>query len=192
MDHVFGYLSGACITISFVPYVVSIFSGHARPERASWFIWAVLGGITFSAQLAKGASHSLWLPGLQTFGDALVFVLSIRYGLGGFARRDRIALAFAGLGLLLWYVTKEPLPALLIAIATDAAGVVLTVMKSGEHPDTEPASTWALTALAGLLATFSVGFSDPALSIYPLYIFLAGTAILLTTGPFRRLFPRKR
>lgn len=188
---IFGYLSGAAIVLSFVPYVVSTLRGGARPEKASWFIWAVLGGITFTSQLASGATDSLWLPGLQTFGDSIVFLFSLRYGIGGFARRDRIALVLAGAGLLLWYLADEPFLALAIAVGIDAAGVFLTVRKNMEHPGTESDAAWILTALAGLLGVFAVSPETPGLLVYPVYIFLAGTVILISSHPFRRLAPKR-
>lgn len=182
MSHaIFGYLSGICIVLTFVPYTISIFRGQARPERASWFIWAVLGGITFSAQLFSSAKDSLWLPGLQTIGDAFIFLLSIKFGIGGFARRDKISLGVAAASLVFWYLTNNPLVALFVGITIDAIGVFLTVWKNTEHPETESDLAWILTALAGLLAIFSVDPQTPVLFVYPVYIFLAGAIILASS-----------
>ena len=38
---------------------------------------------------------------------SLIFLLSIRYGVGGFSRKDYIAFFAAGLGLLGWYFAKD-------------------------------------------------------------------------------------
>ena len=178
MTDYFGYLSGICITVSFLPYLVSIFKGQAKPERVSWLIWSILGGIAFFSQLAKGASASLWLPGLQTLGDTIVFVLAIKYGMGGMQKRDLWALAIAGVSLILWYATREPAVALFLAILIDASGAVLTVLKSYEHPTTESVSAWVLTGLGGLLAVFAVGSWDWVLLVFPAYILIASTAIV--------------
>lgn len=89
----FGYVSGSLILLSFVPYLVSIFRHHTKPERASWLIWALLGSISFWTQLAKGAGASLWLPGVQTIGDLFIFVLSIKYGIGGLLKEILLPLA---------------------------------------------------------------------------------------------------
>jgi len=53
-----------------------------------------------------------------------------KYGLGGLAKRDIIALAGAGVSLVLWYITKEPATALFIIIFIDGIGGVLTMLKS--------------------------------------------------------------
>jgi len=178
MTSYFGYISGICIVLSFLPYLISMFAGKTKPERASWLIWSILGGIAFFSQLAKGAGSSLWLPGVQTCGDLLIFVLAIRYGMGGFAKRDRWGLAVAAMSLILWYVTHEAAVALILAIIMDASGAVLTVMKAYEHPATEPITAWILTMLGALCAIFAVGSWNWILLIFPLYSFIGNAVIV--------------
>ena len=165
--------------MSFLPYIRDIFKGKTKPERISWLIWAILGSISFFSQFAKGASYSLVLVGAQTFGDLFIFILAIKWGFGGFLKRDIFALVGAGIGLVLWYVTKEAAVALFVAIFIDAIGVVLTVIKSYEEPTTETISSWVLTLLAGVLACIAVGSFNLVLLAFPFYIFLASAAILI-------------
>lgn len=174
-----GYLSGVAILLSFVPYIRDIFKGQTKPERISWLIWAILGSISFFSQFAKGAAYSLVLVGAQTFGDLFIFILAIKYGFGGFLKRDIFALVGAGVGLFLWYMTNEAAVALFVAIFIDAIGVVLTVIKSYENPATETVSTWVLTFTAGALACVAVGSFSLVLLAFPFYIALAGAAILI-------------
>ncbi len=81
---VFGILAGLLSVISYIPYVLDTLKGSTKPERATWFIWSVLTTILLFAQLAKGATNSIWLTVVQTFGPILIFLLSIKYGEGGF------------------------------------------------------------------------------------------------------------
>lgn len=180
MTQYFGYISGFLLLISFIPYLIAIFKGEAKPERASWLLWTILGGISFFSLLSEGATNSLWLPGVQAIGDALIFILSIKYGLGGLMKRDKIALAAAGMSLLLWYFTKEASVALVFAIIIDGAGAVLTMIKSYEEPITEPMSAWVLTCLGGFIGIFAVGNWQPIFIIFPLYIFVANLAIIIS------------
>jgi hypothetical protein len=176
-QQLFGYISGFLILLSFVPYLRDIFKGTTKPERASWLIWSVLNMIAFFSQLAKGASDSLWLTGGQVVGDIAVFLLSIKYGMGGYAKKDLIALTAASTGLILWYITNEAAIALFIAIMIDAAGLYLTVEKAYEKPFTETLSSWVLTLLAGFFAFFSVDALNFTLLAWPMYIFIAGAAV---------------
>jgi hypothetical protein len=173
-----GYASGIAILLSFVPYVRDIFLGKTKPERASWLIWALLGFISFFSQFAKGALWSLTMTGAQAAGDLFIFLVAIKYGLGGLNRRDIIGLTGAAVGLILWYFSSEAAVALLIVILIDATGAVLTVIKSYEHPTTETASSWALTLFGGVFACVAVGSLNLILLAFPFYICLASAAIL--------------
>lgn len=175
----FGLLSGITICLFFIPYTRDIFSGKTKPERASWFIWSTLNLIVLLALLSKQVNYSLILPGSQALGDLFIFFLAIKYGLGGFLKRDIIALIGAGIGVLLWYITKEPLLAVLIAIFIDATGYFLTIMKIYENPDTETVGSWVLNFFGGLFACFAVGSLNMSYLIYPLYICIASLAILV-------------
>lgn len=174
-----GYLSGLLILISFAPYIRDIFLNKTKPERASWLIWAILGSISFFSQFAKGASYSLLLTGAQAVGDFFIFLLAIKYGLGGLLKRDIVALVGAIVGLSLWYITKEAATALFIVIFIDAMGAVLTVIKSYESPTTETISSWVFTCIAGFLACIAVGSLNFILLAFPAYICLASFAVLL-------------
>ncbi len=175
-----GYLSGICITLSFLPYLIYIFKGQTRPERASWLLWSILGGIAFFTQLSKGASYSLWLPGVQAIGDLLIFILSIKYGMGGFSKRDKWALGIAGGSLILWFITREATLTLLLAILIDAAGAYLTIVKSYKYPTTEPVISWELTMLGGFFAIFAVNKFNWVLLAFPVYTFVANVFITMS------------
>jgi hypothetical protein len=166
--------------------------GNTRPERASWFIWTTLGFIAFFSQAAKGASHSLWLPGIQTFFNVVIFLFGIKYGSGGFTRRDITALCVAGLGLLLWYFTQEAAIALFIVIGIDAVGSYLTIIKSYEHPYSETVISWILFGLSGLITLFTVGKWDIILLAYPLYIFVTNVAVVVAIYAGRFLSAGRR
>jgi hypothetical protein len=175
---VFGYISAVLSLLMVVPYIRDIFVAGTKPERASWFIWTVLGFIAFFSQSAKGATDSLWLTGGQTLAVLIVFLLSIKYGVGGLTKRDTRALIAAGIGLVLWYITKEAAWALLIVIAVDSAGTILTVLKSYEDPESETLITWIISGTSGIFGALAVGALHPILLAYPAYIIIANYTIV--------------
>lgn len=179
MLQLFGYLSGFFITISYLPYIIDILKLKTKPQRTSFFIWSLLGSIAFFSQLAKGASNSLWLPATDTTLTIVIFLLSIKHGKGGFSRRDHLALAVTGLGLLLWYLTNEAAIALYSVIMIDASATYLTVHKAYHEPETETIIAWTLASLGGLFAVFAVGSFDIILLSYPVYICLANAAVVV-------------
>lgn len=178
-----GLISGILSVLTYVPYVRDIFRLKTKPERATWFIWLVLSSIAFFSQAAEGATHSLWLIGVQTFGVFLIFLLSIRFGVGGLVRRDILALCAAAAGLVLWYFTNNAAVALFISIAVDAIGASLTVLKAYRDPGSETMSTWLLSGTAGIFAAFAVGSFDYVLLAFPVYVvfinYLVAVAMVL-------------
>ena len=173
----FGYTAGIVSIVGIIPYLRDIFRGTTKPERASWFIWSVLGGIAFFSQYAKGATDSLWMTGAQTLIVIVVFLLATRYGMGGFARRDIFALCAAAVGLVLWYFTQEAAVALFIVIFIDAIGSLLTAIKSYAAPHTETLITWICAGVAGVFGMLAVGEGNWGLLAYPLFIFAANAII---------------
>lgn len=179
LNEIFGYLSGLAVLAGFFPYIRDIFLGKTKPERMSWLIWGTLGSIAFFSQFAEGGTYSLLFVGAQTLGDLFIFGLALKYGVGGFLKRDLLALIGAGGSLVLWYFTKEAALALFIVIFIDAIGATLTALKSFEQPETETKSSWQLTFLGGLLGCFAVGEMNFVLLAFPFYICLASASILL-------------
>jgi len=178
MLQLFGYISGFLITIEFIPYIRDILRHKTKPQRTTWFIFSVLGAIAFFSQAAKGASDSLWLPGIITVGVTVIFLFSLKYGVGGFQKKDYIALLIAFLGLIAWYFTKEAAIALYIVILIDAAGVYLTAEKAYRDPNSETMILWILSSIAGIFAMLAVGKWDIVLLSYPFFIFVADAAIV--------------
>ncbi|HLD18334.1 MAG TPA: hypothetical protein VJB99_04720 [Patescibacteria group bacterium] len=189
MFQTFGYISALLSIAMVIPYVRDILRRRSRPERASWFIWTVLGFIAFFSQLAKGATHSLWLTAGQTIAVLVVVVLSIKYGVGGFTKRDIRALITAGVGLLLWYFTNEATYALFIVIVIDSIGSLLTFIKSYQKPESETLSTWFMSGTSGVFGVLAVGSMSPTLLAYPLYIVIANYLIVAAILLGRRKRP---
>jgi hypothetical protein len=179
MLQLFGIVGGLLAFLGYFPYVLDILKHKVKPQRATFFIWSVLGLIAVFSQLAKGAGYSLWLPSLETLGSLVVFLLSIPYGMGGFGKRDYITLCIAALGLVAWYFTKEAAVALYLVILVDAAGLYLELHKTYLHPETETHTAWILAAMGGVFTALAVGSWSFILLSYPIYIILANTAVVV-------------
>jgi hypothetical protein len=175
---IFGILAGVFSAISYPPYIIAIVKGSVRPERASWLIWSVLTAMGFFTQLAVGATHSLWLPGIQGIGVIIVLLLSIHYGFGGLLKRDVITLFAAAVTLLIWYFTENAVIAVYLTVLIDAMGAWLTVIKSYEHPESETLITWALSGTGGFFGLLAVGAIDLPVLAYPFYIFICNFAVV--------------
>lgn len=183
MFAIFGYISALFVVLSSIPYIIDILRKKTKPHRVTWLIYTVLSSIAFFSQLAKGATDSLWLSGFITIDVTLCFLLSLKYGVGGVAKKDIVVFLFAALGLVAWYLTNEAAIALYIVILIDMAGSYLTLEKAYKQPETETFIMWFFSAIAAFFAMLAVGSLNIILLSYPLAILLIdgsiATAILL-------------
>lgn len=160
----FGMLSAVLSAFAYLPYIRDTLRGTTHPQRASWLIWSVLGSIAFFSQLYEGATASLWFAGAQVSGTIVVFLLSLRCGVGGLVNKpDACVLLAAALGLALWYMTETAVYALAITISISLLGGVVTMCKAYLTPQSETISTWACSFVAACLAILAVGAYDPVM-----------------------------
>ncbi|KNG92274.1 hypothetical protein [Pseudaestuariivita atlantica] len=174
-----GLTAAALGTLAYLPYLRDTLRGDTRPHRATWLIWAVLSSISTVSQAYEGATSSLWFSGVQSGGTIIVFLLSIRMGMGSYlSRADALTLLAAVCGLGLWYATEDAVYALTISISISALGGVATVLKSYREPGTETLSCWYLNLAAAGIAVIVVGEVNWVLLAYPAYLFGLYTAII--------------
>lgn len=177
----FGIGAAVLSLVDPVPYVRDILRGLTRPHRGTWLIWSALGATAFASQLADGASWSLGMVGVQTVSMTLVLVLSLRFGIGGVGVYDLCLIGAAGLGIVGWAISAEPVVATTFVVGADAAGVLLMLPKTWRDPWSETLSTYALAGGSGVLSAAAVGAMDVSLLIYPVYFAIVngGTAGLI-------------
>lgn len=179
MLEILGYTSALLMILSVIPYARSIFRLETKPQRMTWLIWSILTFIAFFSQLAKGGTWSLLLTAGDTLAILIVFILSIKFGVGGFRKIDILSLCGAGLSLILWYITKEPAVALFLIILTDFMGAHLTIRKAWHDPGSENWVGWAMCGLGGLLGTLAVGELNFILLLFPIYICIINSAMAI-------------
>ncbi len=83
-----GVAAGVISLLAYFPYARDIVRGVARPDRATWLIWSVVGGLLFASYAAAAGGAALWVPLSDALGPALIVVLTIRSGEGGLSRFD--------------------------------------------------------------------------------------------------------
>lgn len=188
MSELFGVAAGIIGILGYIPYIKDILRGSTRPDRVAWLIWTFEYMALFFAQMLEGASHSLWLIGLQLLGVIVVFSLSLRRGFGHFTTQARLLLASVFLALLIWWLTKNGALAILILLAIEGLGVGLTVRKTFMHPGSETLTMWICVGIGGALGTLAVGVNGtPVLYAYPLaLIVMSGSVIAASLLGSRR------
>lgn len=154
-----------------VSYVLATFKGQAKPNRMTWFLWALGPFIATAAQLKSGV-------GLSTFAVFVSGLLPFLVFCGSFVNKkaywqlgwsDYGCGALAVLGLVLWVITEDPVMAIVFSILADTVAALPTLWKAWKYPETEDGLTFVLGFVGNfiaLLAVQSLAFEAMGFQIY--------------------------
>jgi hypothetical protein len=166
--------------IGYIPYIRDIFRHIVRPHRVTWGIWTILTAIAAVNQIKNGGGYSSLFFVSTTILVTFTFLLSLRFGLGGASKLDRICLALT-IGLFVyWASVHDTRFSTLIAVIIDGIAAIPTLVKTFYRPETETYPQWVLAGLGGLFTLFAVTRLDWALLVYPAYVFLMNGVIVGT------------
>ena len=74
---VLGIIAGLIALSAYLVYVISIFRGGSKPNRATWWIWSFMGLILALSYQFSGASNTIWVPYVEFLGPLIIAILSI-------------------------------------------------------------------------------------------------------------------
>ena len=144
---VLGVIASIVGFVGYVPYFRDMVLARTRPHGFSWFVWRLLTGIAFFAQVAKGGGAGAWVTGFSAIVCLCIAGLAFFYGERQITKADWFSFGGALLGLVLWQLTNDPLLAIVLITITDALAFAPTFRKAYYKPDEETASTFILSSI---------------------------------------------
>jgi hypothetical protein len=162
-----GIIASVIGTVSYLPYFINIFKGKTKPHVFSWFVWGLLTGIAFFAQMAKGAGAGAWVTGLTAFFCLIIAMIALFRGEKGVTKSDWFCFIGALCGLLLWKLTSNPLLAVLLVTTTDALAFTPTFRKAYFKPYEETVSTFALNTIKFIFGLIALQSFNLTTWLYP-------------------------
>lgn len=187
IQSIFSLLGTIFTLLCFVPYIITILQGKTKPNRATWWVWAINGSILSLGNLAAGADSTM-LPIICAVAAQLcIAILSIKYGEGGWNNLDRKCLIASGISFILWRILDYDLIAIILPLLVDVLAAIPTLKKSYLSPETEDLLTYILYTIGGLFTVLSIGswsfdFASFEIAITPIYIlFINGLIVLILT-----------
>lgn len=178
MEFTLGLAAGVITLAAFIPYILDTLSGKAKPNRASWIVWAVLGVIITASYYSIGARETMWLPIATMLGQIAVALLSLKYGSGGWTKLERACLAGGALGLVLWAIFNSPITALVLTVLIDVAGSMPTLRKAYFRPESESLLTWVMLLAANVFNVAALPEWTLGLALYPVYLLVLSAVII--------------
>lgn len=176
-------LSAAAIALTFaafLPYIGSIRAGRTRPHVFSWLIWGFTTLLVFLAQRAGGAGVGAWPTGVSALITFHIAWLAYAHGADReITASDGLFLAGASSALPFWFLTADPLWAVVVLTLVDLLGFGPTLRRAYAHPDQERIGFFGLFVLRNLLVLLSLERLTLTTALFPAAVGLACVGLVL-------------
>lgn len=172
------WASNILVFTSYLTYEWAMLKGRAKPHRTTRLVLLVITALGFFSSLAQGNTAVAWFLGVCSVQSLVMFLMSIKYGYGGWEKIDIVCLVIATVGIVLWKTTSNPILGVYSAVVADLVGMVPALIKTYRLPDTEYWLTYVFDLSAIVLTTIAVtggAFND---YLYPVYL-LAVNGLML-------------
>jgi hypothetical protein len=155
-------------------YAKDTLKGTTKPNRVTWFLWALAPMIAFSAEIKGGVGLRSLMTFMVGFGPMLVLAASFvnRKAYWKISRLDIACGALSVLALILWKITGTGDVAIALSIAADLLAGVPTVIKSYKEPKSESYQVFMFGAISAAITLLTIKHWTLASAGFPIYIFL--------------------
>jgi hypothetical protein len=182
-------LSALAIVLTFamfIPYIVSIHRGRTKPHVFSWVIWALGTFVVFLAQLAGDGGVGAWPIGVSALITGYIAVLAYRkHSDRAITRTDWIFLVIALAALPCWFLTSDPLWAVVILTGVDLAGFGPTFRSAHARPHDERIGFYSLGVVRNVLAIAALEHYSPTTVLFPAAV-AAACVVFVAMVAYRR------
>ena len=160
--------------IAYYPYIRSIIQGKTKPHVFSWVIWGTSTCIVFLAQLADKGGAGAWVIGFSGIISIYVaFLAYIKRSDSSITRIDWLFFIVAMTALPIWYLTSDPLWAVVILTTVDVLGFVPTFRRSYILPFEEQLMFYMVMALRNLVVLSALENYSVTTVLFPATIAVA-------------------
>lgn len=154
--------------IAFYPYIRSIMQDKTKPHVFSWVTWATVTFVVFLAQLSDNAGAGAWPIGLSGIITICVAVLAyLKKSDSTITRTDWLFLIAAMSSLPFWYLTSDPLWAVVILTSVDILGFGPTIRKAYVYPFEEQLTFFVLIAVRNILSIMALEHYSLTTVLFP-------------------------
>lgn len=155
-------------------YAKDTFNGKTRPNRVTWFLWALAPLIAFIAQMNKGVDIRVALMTFMVgFGPLMVFIASFlnKKSVWKISKLDIACGTLSVAGLSLWLITQDGNLAIVFTILADLFAGIPTIIKSYKEPKTESYLVFLFGAISAAITLLTIKNWSLANYGFPTYIF---------------------
>ena len=160
-------------------YIHSILRGKTEPHIFSWWIWTLINGIAFFAQVAGGWWWGTAQNGLSFFACLIISLIWFKYGkLGKLDRLDWYVLMLSFTAIIWWQSTNNPFYGSLFIMFADMISLIPTLRKVWKYPESEPTKYYLISNLKNWLWLASLSVYTPTTMMFPLSVIIVNSILV--------------
>ena len=183
----FSGLAIALTFVAFVPYIFSILSGATKPHVFSWVIWGTTTSIVFFAQIEAKGGIGAWPIGVSgAIAVFIAFLAFIKRSDISITKTDWVFFLSALASLPFWYLTSNPLWAVVVLTTVDLLGFGPTIRKAYDAPHQENVFFFTLFMARNVFALLALEAYSLTTVLFPLSVSIACLILLIFIGYRRR------
>lgn len=154
-------------------YLIDTVKGKTKPNRVTWFLWALAPMIAFAAQLEKGVGLTALMTFMAGFNPTMIVLASFinKKSYWKLNKMDYVYGSISIFAIIIWQVTGEGNLAILFSIIADAFASLPTVIKSYKEPETENSTIFLFGMINSGLTLLTIKDWSFAQWGFPVYIF---------------------
>ena len=162
-----------------IPYLKDVIKGKVKPHPYTWFIWTLVSCVVFFGQMAKGAGIAVVATGVSEIFTLIIFLLSLRYGFKNPPKNDKYFLTIALLGLIPWFVTKDPTISVITVVLIDLVAFIPTLHKTYCYPKSETHLLYSSNVIRHSLILLTLGSYNIATMLHSISMIIANSIMVI-------------
>lgn len=162
-----------------IHYLRDVIKGRVKPHPYTWFVWTIVSCVVFFGQVAKGAGVGAIPTAFSEVFTIIIFLYSLKYGFKNPPRRDKYFLALALLGLIPWFITKDPTISVIIVVLIDLIAFVPTLQKTYFHSQSETPVLYGSNVLRHSLTLSTLGAYNIATMLHSISMIITNSIMVI-------------
>ena len=175
-----GLFAIALTIYAFFPYIRSIQKGETKPHVFSWILWGTTTFIVFLAQYSDEGGAGAWPIGVS--GLITLYVAGLAYVKKSdvtISKSDWIFFSIGVWSLPLWYITSDPLWAVVVLTFIDLVGFIPTFKKSYIRPHDEHLGFYVLMTARNFISVLALQNYSLTTVLFPAAVGLAALLFVI-------------
>lgn len=195
-----GWISGALVIISIIPYAIRVAERKIKPVLATWLLWTIIGFALLVTYKSSGAEDNIWPVVFGFTNPFLITCLLFKQGkkLGKISEGEKKCLVIALISIVMWLFLRQDKHlvqfSLYVGMIADLFAAAPTFISLWKNPEDDRPFAWIIFAIGYGLGIFSVKENTFVMYFLPIYMCLGSSSIasILITYRIKKSIPLRK